>query len=336
MGAVAPSDSLRDRARTLPRRVGPVTVRPAVRMPWNRPRTVMVELTNLCNLRCVMCGIWEESPKVVFALDRYADLLAQNAVRNVAVLALTGGEPFMIRNFDEYYGLATRISPRSHVNVSTNGYYTDRTLEFLEGADRRRTSITISYDGVRSHDAVRRIEGSAERLLATATGIRRRFPEVPVSLKLTVTNDNHGEILDTARQCQGLGIPFRFKTLEKLNCHQSRFPADVEGPDYDGAILASIDAQARAVLRLGIETNRNYIERLIEKNSTGRAPCSCSPRTVFVGIDGQVFLCRRKESIGNLRDQSFDTLWASAAKRDRAREMANCPGAPLGLGFTHD
>src|SRR6185369_13236686 len=127
---------------------------------------------------------------------------------------------------------------------------------------------------------------------------RSRFPEVPISLKLTVTNDNHDEILDTARQCQGLGIPFRFKTLEKLNCHQSRFPADVDGPDYDAAALESITEQARAVLRLGIETNRRYIEALIGKNESGRAPCSCSPRTVFVGIDGQVFLCRRKDAIG--------------------------------------
>lgn len=304
--------------------------------PWGRPRTVMIELTNLCNLRCVMCGIWSERPHVTFDLDRYQHLLCQRTVRNAPVLALTGGEPFMMGNFAEYYRRAAETSPRSHINISTNGWYTERTLDLLAHADRRRTSLTISYDGVRSHDAVRRVAGSQEKLLDTATSIRRRYPDVALSLKLTVTNENYGEILDTAEQCRDLGIPFRFKTLEKLKCHQSRSPSDIDGPAYTDDILAAITAQGRAVLALGIETNRQYIRRLIAKNTTGRAACSCSPRTVFIGVDGQVFLCRRKEPIGNVHQRDLDAIWASALKRDRVREMAVCTGAPVGLGFTND
>jgi len=302
----------------------------------SRPRLVMVELTNLCNLRCVMCGIWEERPNRVFDLQRYERLLTQNAVRNTGVLALTGGEPFMIRNFREYYDVARQLSPRSHINISTNGYYTEHTLELLEHADHRRTSITISYDGIRSHDAIRRVEGSQQRLLETATQIRARFPDVRLSLKMTVTNDNHGEILDTARQCQAMGVPFRVKTLEKLKCHQGRFPSPVTGPEYDEAILASITRQARQVLALGIETNRRYIEALTRKNGGGLVPCGCSPRTLFVGIDGNVFLCRRRDAIGNLGDGTLDEIWASDRKRDAVRAMTTCQGASLGLGFGND
>jgi MoaA/NifB/PqqE/SkfB family radical SAM enzyme len=303
---------------------------------WNRPRLVMIELTNLCNLRCYMCGIWEESPKRIFDLALYERLVSRPPVRNARVLALTGGEPFMIKNFAEYYGLARKHSPRSHVNVSTNGYYTERTIEFLEQADRPRTSITISYDGVRSHDLIRGVAGSRAKLLATATEIRTRFPEVRLSLKLTVTNDNYSEILDTAREAKRLGIPFRFKTLEKLNCHQGRFPSPVTGPEYDDAILASINEQGQAVLELGIDTNRNYIEALTRKNESGMAPCSCSPRTLFVGIDGKVFLCRRMDAIGNLGDDPMDAIWSSEQKRATVEEMASCRGAPMGLGYTND
>lgn len=302
---------------------------------WNRPRLVMVELTNHCNLRCVMCGIWEETPKRVFGLDLFARVLAQRTVRNVPVLALTGGEPFLLRDFRAYHALAVERSPRSHVNVSSNGYYTERTLEFLAGADRRRTSITISYDGIRSHDAVRGVPGSAARLLETATQIRRRYPEVRLSLKLTVTRANHGEILDTARQCAALGLAFRFKTLEKLVCHQGRYPSPVSGPDYDDAIVASITRQAREVLALGIDTNRRYIRSLIEKNTRGSAPCSCSPRTLFLGIDGKVFLCRKSEAIGDLAKDGLDRIYASHEKRAAVRAMGACDGDGHGLGFTH-
>lgn len=304
-------------------------------LPLRRLQLAMIELTNLCNLRCVMCGIWEELPNRVFALDRFAEVVGTRPVRNARAIALTGGEPFMIGNLAEYHEIVRARSPWSHVNLSTNGWYTERTIELLERVDRRRTSITISYDGLRSHDAIRRTEGSRERLLETARRVRARFPEVALSLKMTITNENHGEILETAKECRDLGVPFRMKTLEKLVCHQGRYPSPVTGPEYDDAIVASIGAQARQVLELGIETNRDYIRSLIDKHAGADGSCGCSPRTLFVGIDGKVFLCRRREPIGDLAAAGIGRIWTSPAKRDAVRAMRACRGDALALGFRH-
>ncbi len=295
----------------------------------------MVELTNLCNLRCVMCGIWSERPNIDLGLEGFSRLLDQRTVRNVPVLALTGGEPFMMEDFEDYYQIALEKSPASHVNISTNGWYTDETLDLLERGERSRTSITISYDGVRSHDAVRRVEGSQDRLVATVTAVKRRFPEVPLSLKMTITSHNYAEIYDTALQCRELGIAFRFKTLEKLLCHQGRSPSDIDGPDYDEAMVGSISAQAQRVLDLGIETNRKYIQRLIEKNDSGVGECTCTPRTLFVGVDGRVFLCRKMEPIGSVRQSELDEIWNSVGCEERVADMKACSGVDLGIGFTH-
>jgi MoaA/NifB/PqqE/SkfB family radical SAM enzyme len=282
-----------------------------------------------------MCGIWEELPKRVMPLDRFARIIGERPVHDARAIALTGGEPFMIRDLASYYDVVHARSPRSHVNLSSNGWYTDHTLELLARAERRRTSLTLSYDGVRSHDAIRRVAGSKDRLLETARQVRTRFPEVALSLKMTITNQNHGEILETARQCRELGIPLRIKTLEKLQCHQGRFPSPVSGPEYDDAIVASITEQARALLTLGIETNRDYVRSLIEKNGGADEPCSCSPKTLFVGIDGKVFLCRRRAPIGDLGTSGLADIWTSRAKRDAVRAMAACTGAGQALGFRH-
>lgn len=298
-----------------------------------RLELVMIELTNLCNLRCIMCGIWEELPNRVMALDRFAGVVGTKPVRNARAIALTGGEPFMIGNLLEYDEAARRLSPRSHVNYSTNGWYTERTLELLARVDRRRTSVTISYDGIRSHDAIRRVPGSQERLLDTAREVRARFPEVALSLKMTVTNENHGEILDTARQCRDLDVPFRVKTLEKLVCHQGRFPSPVTGPEYDDPIVASITEQVRGVLALGIDTNRDYLQSLLRRNGGADEPCSCTPRTLFVGIDGKVFLCRRRAPIGDLGADDLRGIWTSPRKRDAVREMQACRDGGLALGY---
>ena len=193
--------------------------------------------------------------------------------------------------------------------------------------------MTISYDGIVSHDAVRGVKGSAERLLKTATEVRAAFPKLQISLKQTVTNDNYAELYDTARQCQELGIPCRFKTLEKLVCHQSRSPSEIDGPDYSDPVVESIREQARKILKLGIETNRKYIKQLIAHHDGAPAECNCSVRTLFVGVDGGVYLCRKKSAIGNIRQHSLDDIWQSSQKQERVGDMRVCSGDPLSLTF---
>jgi Fe-coproporphyrin III synthase len=302
---------------------------------FSNPHMLMVELTNLCNLRCRMCGIWEEKPKKTMEVAALDDALSQRAMQSLKVIALTGGEPFLVHNLFDYYQVARRRRPRAHINISSNGYYTDRTLEFLARAREKNLSITISYDGVRSHDEIRGVEGSAARLLETARRVKREFPANPVSLKLTAMAENHEEITDTARQCRGLGIPFRFKTLEKLQCHQSRFPSPIQGPNYDATIVRSIATQAREVLDMGVETNRAYLTDLLKLYDGEETGCSCSLKTMFLGFDGNVFLCRKKDPIGNVLEQPLDAVWDSEQKHAIVAQMKACGGAADTLGFRH-
>jgi MoaA/NifB/PqqE/SkfB family radical SAM enzyme len=302
---------------------------------FDKPRMLMVELTNLCNLRCKMCGIWEEKPKKTMSVGTLDSVLSQRLARSLKVIALTGGEPFMVPNFFDYYAVTRARRPAAHINISSNGYYTDDTLEFLSKANEKNLSITISYDGIRNHDAIRRVEGSAEKLLRTAELIRQEFPLVKLSLKMTAMAQNHEEIWDTARQSRAMGIPFRFKTLEKLNCHQSRFPSEIQGPNYDTNIVKSIARQAQQLLATRWDTNRDYLQDLLRLYNGKRVSCSCSIKTLFLGFDGQVFICRKKDSIGNVLERSLDELWESDQKREIVREMSVCDAGKDTLGFRH-
>ena len=302
----------------------------------NRPHTILVELTNRCNFRCRMCGIWREETKTDFGLDHFEAMLMQKAVRSVRLIGLTGGEPFCLGDLHDYYTLARRYAPAAHINISTNGYYTESILKFLTNAERSAPSITISYDGMKSHDAIRGMDGASERLWNTVRQIRKQFPKTALSLKLTITNENHSELLDTARQCKEHGIALRIKTLEKLKCHQSRCTAEIEGPEYTDEIMNSIADQARQILRLGIETNRKYLKKLLRWRAEAAGPCGCSARVLFAGIDGNLFLCRKRDPIGNLFRQPLDEIWSSDAKHDMIAAMKNCRNSPFGLSFTHD
>jgi MoaA/NifB/PqqE/SkfB family radical SAM enzyme len=235
-----------------------------------------------------------------------------------------------------YHGLARRYRPAAHINISTNGYFTKRTIAFLQRVDRRNMSITISYDGLRSHDSIRGVEGSAERLLETAQAIRDAFRGVALSLKMTVTNENHAEILDTALRCVTYGIPFRFKTLEKLKCHQGRLPSEIQGPCYPREVIESMTNQAREILRLRIRTNGRYIKKLIRMHTGKTVKPNCFADAVFIAIDGQVFICRQKDAIGSVFQDPLDRIWHSAARKELLREMKACRMAPDCLSFTNE
>jgi MoaA/NifB/PqqE/SkfB family radical SAM enzyme len=283
-----------------------------------------------------MCGIWAEEPKTGFDMGQYDAMLKQKTLSRLRLISITGGEPFALGNLHEYYSLARTHHSGAHINISTNGFHTEETLEFLDRVDRRNTSITFSYDGIRSHDSIRGVDGAAKRLLDTAKQIREGFPEIAVSMKMTILSENCFEIFETALQCREYGFRFLLKTLEKLNCHQSRFPSEIDGPDYGPEIIESIADQARQVLNLGIGMNKRYIKKLAQMNSGKSTSCGCSPRILFIGIDGKVFLCRRKDPIGNLFHNSLDVIYRSRERINRVREMKKFHGFPMSLGFTDD
>lgn len=289
-----------------------------------KPEKLIVELTNHCNLKCKMCGIWAEPGKKNFPLDLFSRILQDPAMRYLRHVALTGGEPFLIPNLEDYYSAVRKHAPQAYINISTNGSLTERTMRFLRGADQRILSVAISYDGVRSHDTIRGVEGSASRLLETAQAIRRECPRMDITLKLTITPYNFQEILDTAKQCQSLGIPFRIKTMEKIKCQQNRYASEISDPDYSDEMMKSIIGQAKGMLALGVETNTSYIKKLIRKYEGGKIKCTCSPNNMFIGIDGQVFLCRRKEPIGNVMRQQLSEIWESSMKNTITDQMKNC------------
>ncbi len=301
------------------------------------PKKVTIELTNNCNLKCKMCGIWAEQKKFAFPPEKLRELLRDESMAGVCHVALTGGEPFLLGNLLEYYSIIRKESPQAYVNISTNGYFPERVIAFLEKTKGEAISIAISFDGVDSHDLIRGTEQSSKRLLDTAMRIKRLFPHVPLGLKMTITPFNYKEIYKTAAFCFGIGIPFRIKTMEKLENYHNRHHSEISEVNYDEGMKKSIVAQAKEMLRLGMTTNRAYIKKLIRKYEGGEVRCPCEEKTLFIAVTGDVFLCRQKNSCGNIMKHPLSLIWKSPQRRDVEMQMRQCvEWKGNSLPFMHD
>lgn len=134
------------------------------------PQSISFTLTNVCNLRCQMCGQWSESGYVrnrpggwreAMTLADWQRLVDEIAAHGVTSVLLRGGEPFLLPGILE---LLEHIHRRGiFISIDTNG-----TLVKKYAAELVRLGqihLTFSVDGPREiHDAVRGQPGCFDRL----------------------------------------------------------------------------------------------------------------------------------------------------------------------------
>src|SRR5690348_2173107 len=112
-----------------------------------------VSLTDKCNLRCTYCmpaeGLdWLPSPDVL--TDDEVVRVVGVAVRHLGItdVRLTGGEPLVRRGLVDLIGRITRLEPRPHLAMTTNGIGLTTVAQAL--ADAGLDRINVSLDTLRA------------------------------------------------------------------------------------------------------------------------------------------------------------------------------------------
>ena len=132
----------------------------------NFPQFISCTVLNACNLRCKMCGQWNETGyvknKIVDAnpqlkVSVWKRLVDEISGHKIRFILLRGGEPFLypgIMELIEYI-----ISKRIFLSIDTNGTMIGKFASDLVGLGNMH--ITFSVDGPEHiHDEVRGVEGS--------------------------------------------------------------------------------------------------------------------------------------------------------------------------------
>ena len=131
--------------------------------------SLLFSITNRCNFRCLHCYVDAPSGRYgELSRENLERLLDQFAEANVPNIALTGGEPFIRPDLQEFlFGLRDRRIGFSEV-FSNAALLTDDVLDKVEDAGFH-PSFKVSFDCVGSHDHMRGVPGAEE---STLRGIR--------------------------------------------------------------------------------------------------------------------------------------------------------------------
>lgn len=168
--------------------------------------SIFWSVTGRCNYRCRHCYMDAPSGALgELSHDQAIHLIDQMAECGVLCVDLTGGEPFVRRDF---WQLVDRIQYHKMTigQVYTNGWLlTDEVLDEFEKRNLR-PEFSISFDGIGWHDWMRGVEGAEKAALqALELCSRRGFP---MNVEMCVHKGNQNVIRETVRVLADIGVPF--------------------------------------------------------------------------------------------------------------------------------
>ena len=159
--------------------------------------SLLLSITNRCNFRCLHCYVDAPTGRYgEFSRENLELLLDQFAEANVPNIALTGGEPFIRPDLQEFlFGLRDRRIGFPEV-FSNAALLTDEILDQVEEAGFHPV-FKVSFDCVGSHDYMRGVAGAEESTLrGIRLLIRRGYSVTIITTVDDVVMQNLGPTLD--------------------------------------------------------------------------------------------------------------------------------------------
>jgi len=332
------------------------------------PRTVDLEITSRCNLRCSYCYFFDNPEVNYHELPtgdwlKFFDELGQCAVMDVC---LAGGEPFIREDLPEL--LEAVVKNRMRFSILSNGTLIDDIIAEFITATKRCDSVQVSIDGscAEVHETARG-KGSFHKAVRGINILRKH--DIPVTVRVTIHRHNVHDLENIAHfLLEELGLP-GFSTnaagyfgscqknasdmLLRVEDRQTAMETLLQlEKRYSGRITAQAGPLADAHFWTRMEKARKEGAPQFDNggNLTG---CGCPTNKIAVRSDGAIVPCTMLShmELGKINQDSFQEVWRknSALQKLRARhhitlesfeECAGCKytyyctGNCPGLAFT--
>jgi MoaA/NifB/PqqE/SkfB family radical SAM enzyme len=300
------------------------------------PTFLLMSVTEKCNCRCSMCNIWQKKNVVDIDLKTYKKFFSDNLWEDLAILSLTGGEPFLRNDLKDLILLAVKKCPGlKRISMPSNGLLTKKSVETVKSilADLPKhitLKIGISIDGPREmHDKLRGVPGCYDKAMETI----HQFKKIPnknfeVGILSLITSENALCLKETYKIFQSITdqITFTLSTESEFfsNLEEGR---EIFPKEETKKILSFIDTYLIPEHPEKAYLYTKYKDHLIKKQRT--YPCLAGYKSAYLDSKGNLLPCHylgEKYTFTNiLKNQgSLEEAWFSAdAKKIRTRIEKN-------------
>jgi MoaA/NifB/PqqE/SkfB family radical SAM enzyme len=290
------------------------------------PRILILFVTSTCNLKCEHCFYWKNlNQKNDLTFEQLVGL--SDSLDTLDYVLISGGEPFLRKELVEILQLFSRQNHVQFFSIPTGAALPDlvvrRVREMLTTIEGVGIKINLSIDGLPEfHDKQRGLVGSFDRAVQTyheLAAMKSEFSRLEVNVTPTLADNNVDQVMELAqfvKENMPLIDSFNFSILrgtpksKDLHTPHPDLARQVYNDIKSLLPNKSVSSYEQRVIDAVFETKARTLE---EERQV--VPCIAGESIVVVEADGVVKHCELRESIGNLKEQSFIEIWNS----DRAR-----------------
>jgi MoaA/NifB/PqqE/SkfB family radical SAM enzyme len=312
------------------------------------PRFLTYIVTFKCNARCVMCDCWRKPSPDELTLAEVENVFQQ--LPRLDGVRLSGGEPFIRADFAEIARLAQEILRPRFLHVTTNGFLTRRVVEYCEGRSRSiPLRLLVSLDGTElKHNEVRGRESAWATAFATVRELAPRQKELRLDLSVNQTivdRDGLVEHRKLRELLRPLGVRVNaviaYDVSATYSTEHEKETAPLKAGDFSSfarfepgdarelldelevglAEFPLLERLAKGYYLAGI---RN---RLLRGEGAPNPPCVALNSHLRLFPNGDVPVCQfNSRRVGNLRKETFASVWYGDAIRPHRDWVKRCPG----------
>lgn len=154
----------------------------------NAPFSIVFNLTNKCNLKCVHCFQKADFNQTdLMTREQKISIIEQLASLGTAAITFSGGEPLMSPDFWEC--VTTAVKRGIFVSIDTNGTLVDDDIAAkLKKAGVKYAQVSIDSPDPMIHDNFRGIQSAFKLSMKGVTSMKK--VGIFVSMGITLTNEN--------------------------------------------------------------------------------------------------------------------------------------------------
>lgn len=275
-------------------------------------------VTYRCNAKCHMCNTWQFPTKKEeeIGINVYEKLPFMNTVN------VTGGEPFLRDDLEDIIAILRKKTNR--LVISSNGFFTERILNLFK--KRKDIGIRISIEGLpKANDELRGIKDGFDRGLRTLIELNHMGVK-DIGFGITMSDKNAKDMIELYHLAKMMKLEFATAAIHN-SFYFHKFDNKFNNPEVAIEELEKLISELlksprikdwfRAYFNYGLI---NYI-----KGNPRLLPCEMGHDSFFLDPYGEIFPCNvMEESMGNLREKSFEEIWNSEKAKEIRKKVKKC------------
>jgi MoaA/NifB/PqqE/SkfB family radical SAM enzyme len=282
--------------------------------------------TYRCNARCQMCHIWQYPSRSADEITlEHIDKLPEGFAR----INIGGGEPTLRNDIAEIVDILSKKT--KHLEISTNGYFTERLVPI--GKKHPDIRIRISLEGLpKKNDEIRGLVNGFDH--STRSMLRLKESGVKdLGFAITISHRNADELVDLYHLCAYMGVEFSQCVVH--DAWQFRVPNNAienkeEVTNQIKRFIRVLLSSKRRDYFLKVKDwyraylNRGFLNFIREDKRL--LPCGAGTDIVFIDPYGEIYPCNAlKQPMGNIKQMIFEEIWNGSQAQQVRETVSKCP-----------